>query len=73
MAALVYIVYSLLFSCLLIGYCLAVDLFPYGVTAGDEELEPNDDGNEMVNSQFGFIFYNTTYNTYYVRMHVYVL
>ncbi|XP_019854776.1 PREDICTED: protein mesh-like isoform X3 [Amphimedon queenslandica] len=52
----------------LAGCVSSASLFPYGVSAGDSELPPNDDGSiGPLNFTYGFIFYGTTYTTFYVN------
>lgn len=63
MVAAILIVCSL---CCLLSLSTAVSLLPYGVLAGDEEFVPNDDDSVMFEFKFGFVFYNTTYNSFYV-------
>ena len=49
------------------------EFFPFGDNAGDIVFPPNDDESTSFEVNFGFTFYNKTYQTVFVSVYVWVI
>ena len=73
MARIQFCSYFLLTLMFLLTVCYGIPLdefFPFGDNVGDLVFPPNDDGSTSFDVNFGFTFYNKTYQTIFVSAYV---
>ena len=71
MARIQFCSYFLLTLMFLLTVCYGIpldDFFPFGDNVGDSKFPPNDDRSTPIQLNFGFTFYNQTYQTIFVSV-----